>query len=82
MVRAYEDALFHWHDAAGNLIGILAMHVDDFIFCGNESFKKNVISELKKIFRVGTFNFWWGLYLIQSKDGIIIDTHYPYYQQK
>lgn len=26
----------------------LAIQVDDFTLCGNESFKKNVITELKK----------------------------------
>ena len=45
------------------MMGILAMHVDDFIFCGNDFFQKNVISELKKIFQAGmhesgTFKFF------------------------
>ena len=40
--------LFLWHDATGNLIGILAMHADDFIFCENDTFQRNMILELKK----------------------------------
>ena len=76
-MSAYDNALFLWHDATGKLMGILAMHVDDFIFCGNDSFQKNVISELKKTFKVGThesgtFKFL-GLGVKQTKDGIMID---------
>ena len=50
-VSIYEKKLFFWHDTTGNLMGILAMHVDDFIFCGNNTFQRNVISELKRIFK-------------------------------
>ena len=32
----------------GNLMGILEMYIDDFVFYGNDLFKKNVISEMKK----------------------------------
>ena len=68
---------FLWHDATGNLMGILAMHVDDFIFDGNDTFQRNMISELKRIFKArthenGTFKFW-GLGVKQIKDGIAID---------
>ena len=48
IVSTYDDALFLWHDATGNLMGILAMHVDGFIFYGKDLFLKNVITELKK----------------------------------
>ena len=44
-----------WHDATGNLMGILAMHIDDFIFYGNYLFQKNVVSELKKYL---SWNAW------------------------
>ena len=77
IVSTYDNALFLWHDANGNLMGILAMHIDDFIFCGNDLFHKNVISELIKISKVGmhengTFKFW-VLSFKQTKDRIIID---------
>ena len=29
-------------------MGILAMHINDFVFCENDLFQKNVIAELKK----------------------------------
>ena len=35
IVSAYDNALLLWHDATGNLMGILAMHIDDFVFCRN-----------------------------------------------
>ena len=77
IVSAYNNALFLWHDTTGNLMGILAMHEDDFVFCGNDLFQKNVISDLKKIFNVGiheseTFKFL-VLHVRQTKDGITID---------
>ena len=54
IVSTYDNALFLWHDATSNLMSILAMSVDDFIFCGNNTFQGNMISELKRIFQVGT----------------------------
>ena len=43
-MSAYDNPLFLWHDATGNLMGVLAMH-------GKDLFQKNVIAELKKIFK-------------------------------
>ena len=58
-------------------MGILVMHIDNFIFCRNNTFQRNVISELKSILKVGThenrtFKFW-GLGVEETKDGITID---------
>ena len=77
IMSAYDNVLFLWHDATGNLMGILTMHKDDFIFCEKDTFQSNVISELKKISKVGThkngtFKFL-GLCVNQTKDGIAID---------
>ena len=71
IMSAYDNSLFLWHDATGNLMGILAIYVEDFIFCGN------LITELKKMFKVGmqesgTSKFL-GLDVRQTKDGITID---------
>ena len=56
---------------------VLAMYIDDFIFCGKDTFQRNVISELKRIFNVGTHENgtleFLGLGVKQSKDGITID---------
>ena len=53
------------------------MHVDDFVFGGNDLFQKNVIADFEKIFKFGllesgTFKCW-GLGVRQTKYGIIID---------
>ena len=34
-------------------MGILAMHGDDFVYCRNDLFQKNEITQLKKIYQVG-----------------------------
>ena len=75
-MSSYDNAQFLWHDTTDNLMGILTMHVNDFIFCGM-TFQMNVISELKRIFKVGThengtFKFW-GFSVKQTKNGITID---------
>ena len=72
IVSAFDNALFLWHDATGNLMGILALHLDE-----NDLFQKNVIVESKRIFKVGmhksrTFKFR-GLRVRQTKDGITKD---------
>ena len=48
IVNTYDNALFLWYDATDNLTGILAMYIEDFLFCGNDLFQKNVIAKLKK----------------------------------
>ena len=53
------------------------MHVDDFIYCRNDIFQRNVISVVKRKFKVGThknrtFKFF-GLNVKLTKDGFTID---------
>ena len=48
IVSAYDNALFLWHNATGNLMGILAMHIENIVFGGNNLFQKNMIAKLKK----------------------------------
>ena len=45
-VSAYDSAVYLWHNTNSALFGILVSHVDDFAFCGDEKFEKNVIGEL------------------------------------
>ena len=45
----YDHALFFWHED-GILQGIIASHVDDFIFGGSKVFISEVINPLKEIF--------------------------------
>ena len=57
-MSAYDNALFLWHDATGNLMGILEIHIDDFVFYENDLLQKNVIADLKK--KIQTLNTWKG----------------------
>ena len=48
----YDAALFCWYEK-GELIGIIIVHVDDFLHAGTESFQVNVIANLRKTFLIG-----------------------------
>ena len=47
----YDEALFYYTDN-GTLKGIIALHVDDFFYCGNQTFHNNVIEPLKKEYEI------------------------------
>lgn len=47
-----DQAVFTWYNS-DNCIGIMAIHVDDFIYGGTELFKETVISKLRSTFKVG-----------------------------
>ena len=71
----YDKAIFNWYDQ-GELSGIITSHVDDFFWCGTESFKSNVIDNLRDIFEFGEehsdFFKYIGLYIQQQENGKII----------
>ena len=74
---AYDNALFLWHNER-KLYGILAMHVDDFEFCGDKIFQKEVIEVLKAEFNVGSHEYgssfkYLGLEISQTKGKIQIN---------
>ena len=48
-----DPALFYRLDEKGNLDGVLATHVDDFLHGGTESFNKEVTDKLNNIFEMG-----------------------------
>ena len=74
IVSVYDNELFLWHDATSNLMSILAMLIHDFVYYRNALFQKNVISEWKEIFKVGTHESEIFKFLVlgvrQTKDGI------------
>ena len=75
-VSAYDNALYMWYNEDNKLKGVIAMHVDDFEFCGNESFKREVVEPLKRIFNIGshetrTFKYL-GLEVRQTKEAIMV----------
>ena len=45
IVSSFDNALFIWRDTSGRLIGVLASHVDDFVFAGTEWFHTHVIAK-------------------------------------
>jgi transposase InsO family protein len=75
-ISAYDNALFLWHDEKSLLIGLLACHVDDFTFCGNEKFQ-TIIRKLKDYLKIkehhsGSFKYL-GLNVSQSDQGVQVD---------
>ena len=51
-VYGLADASRYWR-GINTLIGILACHIDDMIWGGNQYFKGTIISKLKEIFNFG-----------------------------
>ena len=49
----YDQAVFIWKHQ-GEIQGVLAAHVDDFLWLGTEKFIKNVINPLRSTFKVST----------------------------
>ena len=74
-----EPALFTWKGPEG-FIGLVCVHVDDFLWAGNSEFLK-VISMIRSTFRIGsseqnTFKYI-GLNIKASGGGVTIDQfHY------
>lgn len=52
-VSKVDPAVFYWLDDQCNVTGVLACHVDDFLWAGSLNFSTNVIPQLKSAFRVG-----------------------------
>lgn len=48
-----DPAIFHWHGKEGSLIGVLACHVDDFLWAGTVEFERDVIDKIRKEFLLG-----------------------------
>ena len=48
-----DPAVFYWLDKVGNVQGVLASHVDDFIWGGSDTFKQTVIPIIRKAFKIG-----------------------------
>ena len=75
VVSNYDQAMFMWH-RDGKLIGILVCHVDDFTYCGTQTFHKEVIDKLKKTFKISadhnsSFKYL-GLQVMQDDSGITV----------
>ena len=74
-VSSYDESFMFWREN-GKLGGILAVHVDDLMFSGSETFQREVIGGLKKKFRLSTeveVEFvYTGLDIKQTQAGILV----------
>ena len=43
--------MFTWHEN-NSLIGVIIVHVNDFLFAGNEKFQNTVIANLQETFAI------------------------------
>ena len=71
-VSSIDPALFLWHDE-GRLVGIIAVHVDDFLWSGTKQFENIVIGKLRNTFKIGkedsqSFKYL-GLDIVHTSDG-------------
>ena len=48
-----DPAVFYWLDEQFRVVGVLACHVDDFLWAGSQNFSSDVIPLLKSAFNVG-----------------------------
>ena len=75
-VSTSDKALFLWHQN-NRLIGMLIVHVDDFVGCGTAAFGSNVIEAIKTIFKTsceGDSMFHYiGLGIKQKRDRIVME---------
>ena len=53
MISKVDPAVFYWKDENNDVHGILACHVDDFIWGGDQMFVEAVIPKLRSMFNVG-----------------------------
>ena len=71
-----DPALFYYHDN-NNLIGMIAIHVDDFLWSGTNDFETNFISKLQNILMIGKENQsifqYLGINLMENDSKITID---------
>ena len=74
-----DQAVFLWFDSNNVLIGIMVIHVDDFIFGGDRNFHDNVILQFRSRFIVGseesTAMKYIGVEVQQTLSGISMSTN-------
>ena len=76
-VCKYDPALFYYQ-VNSKLIGMLSLHVDDFLFSGTEKFKSEVVKKIMKNYdissHVSSASFKYiGMNICQLKDCITLD---------
>ena len=72
-----DPGVFYKYNNLGNLIGIVGIHVDDFIHAGSKFFNTHVLEPVMKVFQVGKNekgNFkYTGFRILQNAEGILLN---------
>ena len=75
--KSKYDPGFFYLIHGGKLVGMIGIHVDDFLQAGNEYFNKHVIPELVKSFKIGKSEIkefvYTGFNMKQDTNGITLD---------
>ena len=84
IVSKYDNALFLWYNEEGVIDGILAVHVDDFVYCGTSSWLKFVVKNIIATFKIsksaqGCFAYL-SLNIIQTRSSVFVD-QYKYVEE-
>ena len=72
----YDEALFYYQEK-GTLRGMIALHVDDFFYCGDQVFQDKLIRPFKSEYEISKeaerkFSYI-GLEIQQTNDGIVLN---------
>ena len=75
-VSIYDKSLFMWHED-GQLVGMIATHVDDIEYCGTLAWQEKVIRRIMEMFKIsrnekGSFKYI-GLNIEQNGSDIYVD---------
>ena len=75
MISRYDYAVFMWHEN-GQLVGVIVLHVDDFIYCDTLLWH-DVMMQITTVFKIskheeGTFKYI-GINIEQKRNAILID---------
>ena len=75
-ISVADPAVFYWHNGT-ELLGIICVHVHDFLWAGVADFENGIVDNLRMTFKIGkeeTERFKYiGLGINQCEDDIIID---------
>ena len=74
-ISKHDKALFIWR-VQGVVEGYMAVHVDDFLWCGSKQFETKVIEKMKSIFKISKENSvafkYLGLNVKQSDNALLL----------
>ncbi len=76
-VSDYDSGLFFYLDKEGNLLGLIGLHVDDFLHSGGKIFNEKILTLVLNAFKIGKSEsnkfMYTGFQLTQDEQGITLD---------